>query len=341
MNYTFFDTFAGIGGFRLGLIQSGWKPVGWCEINKKSQETYRTNFDVENEFFVEDITKINIDELPDFDLLCGGFPCQTFSVLGKRKGFNDSRGTLIYHIFKILESKKPKVFILENVKGLVMEPFVKNEFRYIIKSLHDLGYVVFWKLLNSKNYNVPQNRVRVYIIGFIQSGFLSKEFVFPEKKILRNKLNDILENNVDNKYFLSKDKIKKLLEHKKDCEKKGLGFGVAPINPEINNVAHTILANSSTNIIMSFTNRLYQRNRFISPEGVSPTLCTNTIPTIHIESSLRVLTPRECARLQGFPEDFKIIDSDNQAYKQFGNAVTVNVVEAIGNKVKEYMYEGY
>ena len=172
----FLDLFAGIGGFRHAMILAGHTPVGWCEIDKYAQQSYRAIFDTEGEWVSDDITKVDTNGLPDFDCLCGGFPCQAFSIAGQRRGFEDTRGTLFFEIARIAEAKRPKILFLENVKGLFSHDSGRT-FATILLALDELGYDVQWQVLNAKDFGVPQNRERVFIVGHLRR--TTRPEVFP------------------------------------------------------------------------------------------------------------------------------------------------------------------
>ena len=312
----YFSLFSGIGGFELGIqqayeqknkrlvdkkgqmdtvsgrqetlnssgmgntyaVQSGNesdKPIpiciGYSEIDKYAIQIYQKHFP--NHTNYGDITKINADELPDFDFLCGGFPCQAFSIAGLRRGFEDTRGTLFFEIARILQAKRPSLLLLENVKGLLSHDKGAT-FERIIQTLDELGYDLQWQVLNSKNFGVPQNRERVFIVGHLRG--TSRPEVFP---------------------FTS------------------------------TNDSHIKLTTQS----------VQQQDRTISPEGISPCLASNTTfdkwNVDFGEMKIRRLTPTECERLQGFPDNWTEGISDTQRYKCLGNAVTVNVIQAIIEKL--------
>ena len=173
---TFFDIFSGIGGFKIALERAGFKSIGFCDNDEYANKLYRAYFQNDKELFFDDVTTINTAELPDFDILCAGFPCQSFSIAGKRRGFEDTRGTMFFEVARILKDKTPKYFILENVKGLLSHDGGKT-FQRILEILSDIGYSVQWQLLNSKFFGVPQNRERVYIVGCYGKECIGK--IFP------------------------------------------------------------------------------------------------------------------------------------------------------------------
>ncbi len=284
----------------------------WDSFAKK---TYEANF---GEVPFGDITKISETEIPNHDILLGGFPCQPFSIagvskknaLGRQHGFLDkTQGTLFFDIARIIEYKRPKAFMLENVKNLVSHD-KKKTFKVIVETLTELGYSIYYKVLDARYY-VPQHRERIIIVGFDKSVFSGEEqFEFPKPKDVELAIRDILEPHVDDKYTLSDKLWHYLQEYKKKHQAKGNGFGFGLTN--LDGVSRTMSA------------RYYKDGAeiLIPQEGRNP----------------RRLTPRECARLQGFPNSFIIPVSNNQAYKQFGNSVATPLIQAVGkNIVKELM----
>jgi len=310
-SFTFIDLFAGIGGTRLAFEKAGGECVFSSEWNKFSQQTYEKNF---GEIPDGDITKIKASGVPDHDILVGGFPCQPFSIagvsskkhLGRPHGFKDlTQGTLFFDIARIIKAKKPKAFLLENVKNLQGHDKQKT-FKVILKVLREkLGYDVHYKVIDASNV-VPQHRERIFIVGFNTP----MQFEFPELANKRPKLADILEKKVDRKYTLTDGTWNSLQRHMQRHRAKGNGFGYNIADR--NGIAKTLSA------------RYYKDGaEILIPQGAN--------------KNPRRLTPRECARLMGFPEKFKIPVSDNQAYRQFGNAVVVPVVGAIANEVASCM----
>ena len=282
--FTYIDLFAGIGGIRRPYQNLGGECVFSSEIDKFAVQTYKENW---GETPSGDITKIDEKNIPNFDILLAGFPCQAFSIAGKRKGFSDIRGTMFFEIERILEYHNPKCFMLENVKGLVNHDKGRT-FKTILDILENkLIYKVFYKVLNARDYGLPQNRERIIIIGFKNHNI---EFEFPEKFESNVKLLDILEENVDPKYTISDKLWASHQRRKKEHKEKGNGFGYSLFNKE----------SEYTNTLSA---RYYKDGSeiLIEQNGNNP----------------RKLTPREAARLQGFPEDFKIVVSDTQSYKQF------------------------
>jgi DNA (cytosine-5)-methyltransferase 1 len=313
--FKFIDLFAGIGGIRLAFQNLGGKCVFTSEWDSYSKKTYDANF---GEVPFGDITKIKETEIPDHDILLGGFPCQPFSIagvskknsLGRAHGFLDeTQGTLFFDIARIIEHKKPKAFMLENVKNLVSHDKGKT-FKIILETLKQLGYTVHFKVLDGKHF-VPQHRERIIMVGFNKSIFNENEkFKFPKMSETKYAIKDILETNVDPKYTLSAHLWNYLQEYAKKHKAKGNGFGFGMT--DLNGISRTMSA------------RYYKDGAeiLIPQEGKCP----------------RRLTPRECARLQGFPDKFLIPVSDNQAYKQFGNSVVTPLIQAVGkNIVKEIL----
>lgn len=306
--YKMIDLFAGIGGTRLGFYLTGKTSVVFSsEIDKFAVKTYRANF---GEMPCGDITKVDAKDIPDHDILVGGFPCQAFSQAGKKLGFEDTRGTLFFEIARIINEKRPKAFLLENVKNLKSHDRGKT-YKVIEKTLHDMNYDVQTLLFKAKDFGVPQNRERVYIVGFDKAQVKNyKDFKPPVPFDKPTKVGDVLEESVDEKYTISDALWEGHKRRKRDHKKKGNGFGYSLVNPE----------SPYTNTISA---RYYKDGSeiLVEQKGKNP----------------RKLTPREAARLQGFPEEYIIPVSDTQAYKQFGNSVAVPVVNAIAESIIEVL----
>ena len=325
----FYDAFHGIGGFRLGLEALGFEYVGGCENDKYAVESYKNHF---GDGEVSDITKIDPKTLPDFDLFCAGFPCQAFSIAGNRKGFEDTRGTLFFEIARILKAKKPKYFILENVKGLLSSD--KGEtMKIIVKTLEELGYGLDWKVLNSKDFGLPQNRERIFIIGKLDANLFWR-FDWRFKKYEPKVLNDILEKDVDEKYFVSDEKWDKRKNSKFDSAKNSCHTQ--------NDIASTLCARDYKDpklIKVGEIGKNGQGERIYDSNGIAQTITGMgggggaKTGLYEVKSRVRKLTPRECWRIQGFPDSYKIIVSDSQAYKQIGNSLSVPVITAIGRNL--------
>ena len=318
------DLFCGIGGFRLGFEGVGANCVFSSDIDKYASETYFNNF---GENPLSDIIDIKTEAIPKYDVLCAGFPCQPFSIGGHRKGFKDTRGTLFFEVERILKETKPKAFVLENVKGLVNHN-QGNTLQVILNTLavringkintakyrDTLGYHVYYKVLNSKDFGLPQNRERIFIVGFKDN----VEFNFPEgtndsrrlveileKDVLKNTTSDIVNTNIEK--YLHQHKRKAQMENKK-C----------------------LLAYEIRNSRCAF--------RF---DGLAPTLTAkmgtggNNVPVL--VQQRRKLTTRECLRIQGFPESYKIKEDYMQSYKQIGNSVSVPVIKAIAKEIVKFI----
>lgn len=299
------DFFAGIGGLRMGFEKAGYKIVYSNDIDKNCCKTYRDNF---GEIDERDIREVQPDLIPDFDVLIGGFPCQPFSMIGKRRGLNDDRGKLFFELIRIMAAKRPKAFLLENVRHLLKHENGKS-FEIIKQNLEWLGYKVFKQILNSADFGVPQRRERLYIVGFLNQDI---EFEFPKKKSER-RLKDILEKRPNEAFYLSEKYYSGLLAHKERHQEKGSGFGCEILDPEY--LTHTLVAGNMG------------RERNLIQDA----------PTNKNRWGIRRLTARECARLQGFPESFKLPVHITVAYKQLGNAVTVPVAQAIAVLIKKIL----
>lgn len=308
--FKFIDLFAGIGGIRLAYQKAGGKCVFSSEYNKFAKVTYEANF---GEVPFGDITAIDEKNIPDHDVLLAGFPCQPFSIagvskkqsLGRKHGFLDeTQGTLFFDLARIIKEKKPKAFMLENVKNLVSHDKGRT-FEVIYNTLDELGYSVHFQVLDGKHF-VPQHRERIIIVGFDRNVFKGNEnFKFPELPKPKKVIREILEDEPDSKYTLS-DKLWNYLQNyaaKHKAKGNGFGFGLT----DLDGISRTISA------------RYYKDGSeiLIPQDGINP----------------RRLTPRECARLQGFPDDFIIPVSDNQAYRQFGNSVVSPLMHAVAKQV--------
>lgn len=329
----YLSLFSGIGGFEKGIQQSyeqisnmgritstsdtedrrhlslsddsngngGWSDssiphcIGFSEIDKYAIETYQKHYPTHHNY--GDIKLINADELPDFDLLVGGFPCQAFSIAGKRKGFEDTRGTLFFEIARILKAKQPRLFCLENVKGLLSHDN-GNTFRTIVSTLNELGYDLQWQVLNSKNHGVPQNRERIFIIGHLRG--TPRPEVFPFTESAGQDINQL------NQPKHSNDRV----------------YGTDGLSPTLNTMQG---GNRQPFIADKNIDGKVYTYPYTPPLRTS---ASNYNMSLHGWGKIRRLTPTECERLQGFPDGWTI-GSDTQRYKQCGNAVTVNVIEDI------------
>ncbi len=301
--FKFIDLFAGIGGIRIPFQELGGECVFSSEWDKFSQKTYEANF---GEVPYGDITKIDEKEIPKHDLLVGGFPCQAFSQAGLKKGFQDTRGTLFFDIARILKHHKPKAFLLENVKHLKGHDSGKT-FKTIMSVLREIGYqTVEYKVLNARDFGVPQNRERIFIFGYIDFIF----FQFPDPLNIKTKLGEILDENIPEKYTISSRMWESAIRRKENNRKRGYGFGYS-------------LFNKDSEYTSTISARYYKDGSEIWIDDGKETP--------------RMLTPNEARKLQGFPEGFKIPVSDLQAYKQFGNSVSVPVIRAIAKKIVDHL----
>ena len=409
----FFDLFSGIGGFREGLRRAGgFTCVGHCEVDTYADKNYRLLFDTEGEWYCSDARTIEPERMPDFDLLCAGFPCQAFSIAGKREGFADARGTLFFEIARILEAKRPSYFILENVPGLLSHDKGRT-FCTILSTLSELGYHVEWKVLNSKDFGVPQSRKRVYIVGYLDGRCAGKILPFPkangtaliqvhagkqgERVYAEEGLSCTLTSGAGGMggktglYEVGipiKENTRK--GYKMAYEGDSIDLGYPGINSRRGRVGHEIahtLTTESQQGTVHFVDmsappfvtenarclntkqdssihkhkgessgvlvetgprailtpeRLKKRQngrRMKEPEEPMFTITATDRHGVAYRGRIRRLVPRECLRLQGFDEwqidRILAIQSDAQAYKQAGNSVTANVIEAIGHRIRE------
>lgn len=316
-NFTFIDLFAGIGGFRIPLQELGGNCVFSSEFNYHAQRAYELNF---GEVPFGDITKLNTSIVPKHDILCAGFPCQPFSISGKMKGFEDTRGTLIYHIFEIIEKRKPKVVFLENVKHLVYHDNRKT-LATIIQHLEELGYVVSKKILNASDFGLPQNRERIIIIGHMDKKFDFSKIEKSPKTALKYYLDE------ENEFEYLEEPYTILEEQR--IQESGLIFagyrnkkirkaGVRPGTEHLSRVHK-------------------QPNRIYSSEGIHPALPSQESSGrfwIWHQGVVRKLTIQECYRIMGFPNEFKLLNNRAELYKQIGNSVAIPMIKAIGKEIK-------
>ena len=306
MAFQFIDLFAGVGGIRIPFDELGGHCVFTSEWDIHAQKTYAANFGHVPE---GDITKVDVQNIPSHNILLGGFPCQPFSQAGHKLGFDDTRGTLFFDVARILEFHKPEIFLLENVKGFLGHDKGRT-FQVVKKVLEDLNYLVFFKVLNARDFGVPQNRERIYIVGIHKEKLGSFVFTFPTPPQVDVRVGNILEKVVDEKYTLSDALWEGHKRRKREHLLKGNGFGYS-------------LFNSESKYTSTISARYYKDGSEILIEQ------QNKNP--------RKLTPREAARLQGFPDSFVIPVSDTQAYKQFGNSVAVPVIREIAIKLIEIL----
>lgn len=314
------DLFAGIGGIRIAFEENGVKCVKSSEIDERARETYVKNFHDEP---LGDIMKIEPEELPDYDILAGGFPCQPFSLAGLRKGFEDTRGTLFFEVVRLLKYKKPKAFFLENVEGIVNHDN-GNTILVIEKTLSELGYVFQWKVMNACDYGVPQNRKRWYCVGFrkdLAIGFnecdknCEKIYKFPEKEKLNFKVDDIVKPIGSHDYDVSDI-----------CKKNILSF-----LPKFQQNKRF----DENNLLIA--NEIRPSRCNFRCDGISPCLTAkmgtggNNVP-VYVEQ-MRKLTERECLSLMGFPDWYQIDKNSMHSYKQIGNSVVVSIISKMAKEI--------
>lgn len=321
--FTFIDLFAGIGGFRMAFQNLGGKCVFSSEWDEQAKKTYMANYgEVPFGDITQERTKSFIPK--DFDILCAGFPCQAFSLAGKRLGFAETRGTLFFDVAEILRRHQPKAFFLENVKGLTIHDKGRT-FKTILNTLEEVGYIVpDPQIVNAMYFGVPQHRERIYIVGFRKDLGLTKEdFTYPEQNEVTKHWIDVREETpVPAKYYLSTQYIQTLINHKARHEAKGNGFGYDIIPDD--GIAHAIVVGGmgrESNLVIDFRQ-------------------TDLTPTTRIKGEVnkqgwRKMTPREWARLQGYPDNFKIVVADASAYKQFGNSVAVPAIQATAERLMQ------
>jgi DNA (cytosine-5)-methyltransferase 1 len=307
--------FSGIGGLDQGFIDAGYDVIWANDFDRYAAETYNLN-NPKDIMHLGDINKIPLEEIPAHDVLIGGFPCQPFSLMGEQRGFNDTRGTLFFRIAEIIDyqvshNQAPRVIVLENVRRLLTHD-KGNTYAVIERVLNDLGYKVFKKVLNSADYGIPQIRNRIFIVCFKNHNV---EFEYPEPQDLKLSMHDILDKNVDEKYYLSEKMKTTILSN---------GTGGYKAKSEINQSPARPLCATMAKMHRACQDNYYSDD-YILGNGDT--------------TRIRRLTPQECARLQGFSNDFVIKVSDAQAYKQFGNAVTVNVSRAVAQKIREKLEE--
>ena len=314
------DLFAGIGGIRIAFEKNGVECVMSSEIDKYACKTYKNNF---GEMPMGDISKIQSEDIPAFDILAGGFPCQPFSLAGLRKGFEDTRGTLFFEVARLLKEKKPDAFFLENVEGIVNHDSGRT-LKVIEKTLDELGYNCDWRVMNACEYGVPQNRKRWYCVGFKKEkgiGFEGKEknckkiYKFPEKRNLVFEVKDIIQKEVPKGYEISETCKKNILSHLSEFK-----------NNKRYSEEHILLANEIRPSRCNFR-----------CDGISPCLTAkmgtggNNVPVIVNE--MRKLTEKECLALMGFPEWYKIDQNSMHSYKQVGNSVVVSIIEELAKEM--------
>lgn len=318
----FIDLFCGVGGFRIALESVEMACVFSAEVNPHACQMYEENFN-HNPYC--DVTQLSASSLPQFDILCAGFPCQSFSIAGKKLGFNEARGTLFFEICRIAKEKKPKILLLENVKNLLLHD-KGNTFNVILKSLDSIGYSVNYKLLNAKDFGVPQSRERVIIVATRKD---IKEFDFNQVELKPFKsLNDILEN-IDT--YINEDLYTLIPDRK--IQKTGLIFsGYLNKNIRVSGVRPNTMHLSRTH---------KQNNRIYCSTGVSPTLSSQETSGryyVSIDDKVRKMTLSECFKVMGFPDSFKKIGSQSNLYQRAGNSVCVPMIEAIAKSIKKQLF---
>lgn len=308
--YTFIDLFAGLGGFRIALESLGAKCVYSNEWDEPVQKIYAENFGDVPE---GDITKVDEKSIPDHDILCAGFPCQAFSISGKQKGFEDSRGTLFFDVARIVKEKKPKIVFMENVKNFASHENGRT-LEVVQSTMEELGYIFNQKVLNAVDYGIPQKRERIYMVCF-RNDLNIQEFSYPKAFSLKRHVEDFLLDD--------ESEVEKLYVNRPDTY--------------FNEVVDNSYSNKS--IRLGIVNKGGQGERIYSTKGIAITLSAYGGGVFAktggylINGKTRKLHPRECARIMGYPDSYKIAESSNQAYKQFGNSVVIDVLQLIGQQI--------
>ena len=355
----YLDMFAGVGGFRTGLTNVGdfFVPVGWCEIDKHAQKAYRALYETEGEYFCDDATQIKPEDLPEIDLICAGFPCQPFSVSGRRLGFADTRGTLFHEIVRVAEARRPAYLLLENVPGLLNHEGGKT-FGTILAAIHELGYSLEWCVLNSANFGVPQQRRRVYLVGYLDSRLSGK--IFPLTQSDGAPLRQVIPGGQGQRVYSTEGASTCLTSQGGGWgAKTGLYFVDMNPNPVVTSEARCITARylagisnrrgEHSGVLMSDAravltpereNVRQQGRRMKEPGEPMFTLTAQDKHGVVCGDWVRRLMPLECFRLQGFAdEQFQtLVDAgipEAQLYKMAGNSVTTNVVTAVGLKLMQ------
>ena len=374
----FLDLFAGIGGFRLGMESAGHECIGFCEIDKFARASYKAIHDTKGEIELHDITRVtdeSIRRIGSVDVICGGFPCQAFSIAGNRRGFEDTRGTLFFEIARFASILRPKYLFLENVKGLLSH---ENgiTFETIISALDELGYDVEWQVLNSKDFGVPQNRERVFIIGHFRGESTRRVFPLSKSGQQATSINEQYSNTITTRYGNSQGAGAYIVESKSqkvrsigNIHPSGNGMngevydstGLAPTlttnkgeGVKIIQRAHGYNRGGEHDIAPTLTSNSYQENNLVKVVDFYNKITKDEIGTLTSSGGgstvragsfgitdgyrIRKLTPRECWRLQGFPDwafdKAQEVNSNSQLYKQAGNSVTVNVIAVIAKELE-------
>lgn len=323
----FIDLFCGIGGIRIGMESQGFKCVFSCDINTECQRTYKENF---GEKPLGDITLIDEKIIPNHDILCAGFPCQPFSISGKQKGFEDTRGTLFFEICRILNNKRPSVVFLENVKHLVHHDHGKT-LNTIVAQLEALGYTVSWKVLNGADFGVAQNRERIIIIGHLNGA----KFDFDKvKTVNRRMLKEFLD--VEGNFEFLEPSEYTLLDNPKQQPDSGLIFA---------GYRNKAIRKAGVRPGTEHLSRVHkQPNRIYSVKGIHPTLpsqeSSGRFFVLTEDNRVRKLTINECWRIMGFPENYKKVSAIGEQYKQLGNSVCVPMIKAVAEEIKNQFFGG-
>lgn len=343
----FLDLFAGIGGFRLGMESAGHECIGFCEIDKFARASYKAIHDTKGEIELHDITTVSdesIRRIGRVDIICGGFPCQAFSIAGARRGFEDTRGTLFFEIARFASILRPKYLLLENVKGLLNHDGGAT-FETILGALDELGYNVEWQILNSKDFGVPQNRERVFIVGHLRGECTRRVFPLSKSGRQANSIKKQYSNTITTRYGNSQGAGTYIVESKSQKVR-----SIGNIHPSGNGMNGEVYESTGLAPTLSTMQgggqepKIIQRGHGYNQGGehdIAPTLTRNSYQENNYLSDgfrIRKLTPRECWRLQGFPDwtfdKAQEVNSNSQLYKQAGNSVTVNVIAAIAKEFK-------
>ena len=355
----YLDMFAGVGGFRSGLTNAGdyFVPVGWCEIDPFAQKAYRALYETEGEYFCDDATRIKCEDLPEIDLITAGFPCQPFSVSGRRLGFADTRGTLFHEIVRVAEARRPPYLLLENVPGLLNHEGGKT-FGTILAAIHELGYSLEWCVLNSTNFGVPQQRRRVYIVGYLDSRLSGK--IFPLATSNGTTLKQVIPGGQGQRVYSPEGASTCLTSQGGGWgAKTGLYFVDMNADPKVTHEARCITARQDSGIsnrkgehsgviitgaravlTPERENVRQQGRRMKEPDEPMFTLTAMDKHGVEYNGRVRRLMPKECFRLQGYTDEQfdKLVEigiPEAQLYKMAGNSVTTNVVTAIGLKLMQ------
>ncbi|HEM6543408.1 TPA: DNA cytosine methyltransferase [Streptococcus suis] len=338
----FLDLFAGIGGFRLGMERAGYECIGFCEIDQFARKSYKAIHDTEGEFDFHDITRVTDESVRGIgrvDVICGGFPCQAFSIAGKRAGFEDTRGTLFFEIARFASILRPKYLFLENVVGLLNHDN-GNTFETILGALDELGYDAEWQVFNSKNFGVPQNRERVFIIGHLRGAGGRAIFPFGRGDKEIGSLQGQSTNTITARYGEAQGSGSYIIEGQQPkIIQRGHGYnqgGEHDITPTL--TSNSWQENNHVKVYDFYNRKTKDEVGTLTASGHQGNTKAGTFGILD-GIRIRKLTPRECWRLQGFPDwafdRAQAVNSNSQLYKQAGNSVTVNVIEAIARRLEE------